>query len=70
MDTKGGFTYSIERKIMQGVGKYTEEEIITPGFFTKSNELIRTITKWVEYLITPFEDPSIVVRDFHVFRSS
>lgn len=69
VDSKTGFSYNVERKILEGVSPYSEDEIITPGFFTKSNELMRTLVKWIEYLILPFQHPEEISK-LNLFKSS
>lgn len=51
------FSYLIGRKIRETTQEYTDEELNMPGFFIKSNEILRILIKWIEELISWFTDP-------------
>jgi hypothetical protein len=52
------FSFLIGRKIKETTQEYTDDELNTPGFFIKSNEILRILIKWIEELISWFTDPN------------
>ena len=47
--------FEIGTKVSLNTKVYTQEEITSPGFFVKGNEIMRIMMKWIEELLDFFK---------------